>query len=269
MTIPEQLIDQAAEMLREAQSNRTPCPPIREFLGTSAGEAEAYAIQEANTRRAIRDGRRLVGRKIGLTSTSVQRQLGVSQPDSGMLFADMCLQDSQPASFDRLLQPKAEAEIALVLERDVTAEQPIVSDLIRAIGYVVPAIEIVDSRISDWNIRLVDTVADNASSGLFVLGGPARKLDGLDLSACRMELWSTDGATGNARRMSQGRGRDCLGNPLNAAVWLARKMIEIGRPLVAGDVIMTGALGPMAAVSRGVSVRVSIEGIGGVEVAFA
>src|SRR5581483_6695366 len=200
-------------------------------------EREAYAVQERNTAAALRAGRRLVGRKIGLTSLAVQKQLGVSQPDCGMLFADMWVAEGEPLSLTRLLQPKAEVEIALVLDRDISVEQPTLGDVMRATAYIVPAIEIVDSRIVDWNIRLVDTVADNASSGLFMLGGPARRLEGLDLAGCKMEMWATGD---RSRRLSEGQGRECLGNPLNAAVWLAQKMVALGRPLSAGDIIMTG-----------------------------
>lgn len=260
----EALIENAAALLRQAERERKPCGPIRDLLGPSAGEREAYAVQERNTAEALRAGRRLVGRKVGLTSPAVQKQLGVSQPDCGMLFSDMWLPEGQPPSLERLLQPKAEAEIAFVLDREIAVEQPTVADIIRAIAYVIPAIEIVDSRIADWNIRLVDTVADNASSGLFVLGGPARRLDGLDLAGCKMELWAT-GET--ARLQSQGQGCECLGNPLNAAVWLAQKMIALGRPLVGGDVIMTGALGPMVPLAQGDRIEVRIEGLGTVQLA--
>lgn len=255
----DELIRQAAALLRQAEEKRRPCGPIRDLLGPDAGEREAYAVQEMNTVDALCTGRRLVGRKIGLTSVAVQRQLGVSQPDCGMLFADMWVGEGQPLSLSRLLQPKAEAEIALVLDRDIGVEQPTLSDIMGAIAYVVPAIEIVDSRIADWNIRLVDTVADNASSGMFVLGSPARRLDGLDLAGCRMELWATGD---NSRCLSQGQGRECLGNPLNAAVWLAQKMVALGRPLAAGDIIMTGALGPMVTLLPGQRVEARIEGVG-------
>jgi 2-keto-4-pentenoate hydratase len=137
-----------------------------------------------------------VGRKIGLTAKIVQQQLGVGSPDYGMLFADMCRADDEDVSQTHVLQPKLEAEVALVMGRNLTVEQPIIADVISAVDCVLPAIEIVDSRIADWNIRLVDTIADNASSGLFVLGGVPRRLDGLDLRACRMTLMSrSDEAT--------------------------------------------------------------------------
>jgi 2-keto-4-pentenoate hydratase len=223
----------------------------------------AYAVQECNTRRWLAEGRRLVGRKIGLTSLAVQAQLGVDQPDFGMLFADMAVGDGEPVALGRLIQPKVEAEIALVIGRDLTHERHTYADLIRATEYALPAIEIVDSRIEHWNIRFFDTVADNASSGLFVLGGRPRRLGDFDIAACRMEMKRGDAP------VSSGQGRACLGNPLNAAVWLADVMVRCGRPLLAGDLILTGALGPMVVAQPGERFDVAIEGLGNVSAVFA
>ena len=156
-----------------------------------------------------------------------------------------------------------EAEIALIIERDLTAERPTVADVIRATAFAVPAIEVVSSRIADWDIRIVDTIADNASFGLYVLGGPPRSLDGLDLRLCGMVMER------RGEPISLGVGAACLGNPLNAAAWLARKMVEVGMPLQAGDVIMTGALGPMAPVAGGDVIEARISGLGSVRAVFA
>jgi 2-keto-4-pentenoate hydratase len=204
-----------------------------------------------------------VGRKIGLTSLAVQAQLGVDQPDFGMLFADMAVGDGEPVALGRLIQPKVEAEVALVIGRDLTHERHTYADLIRATEYVLPAIEIVDSRIENWNIRFVDTVADNASSGLFVLGGQPRRLQDVDLTACAMEMRRGEEV------VSRGNGRACLGSPLNAAVWLADVMVRCGRPLLAGDIVLTGALGPMVSVRPGERFDVSVEGLGSVTALFA
>lgn len=262
MNLTDAKIEEAAGLIREAYRTGRPCAPVRTLL--PAGDvAAAYAVQDANTRRWLDDGRRPVGRKIGLTAKAVQVQLGVDQPDYGMLFADMCLGDGEEIASGRVLQPKVEAEIALVLERDLAFEQPTVADVVRATAYALPAIEVVGSRIANWDIRIVDTVADNASSGLFVLGGPARKLDGLDLRLCGMVLER------RGEPVSLGAGAACLGNPLNAAAWLARKMVEVGRPLQAGDVLMTGALGPMAPVAAGDVVEARISGLGSVRAVFA
>ena len=253
----------AAAALAAAETSRTPCAPVRVLLGVEAGIDDAYAVQRHNTHRALAAGRRLVGRKIGLTAVAVQRQLGVDQPDYGMLFADMCVADDDAIPMARLIQPKVEAEVALVLERDLDVAQPTVADLLRATAFALPALEIVDSRIADWDIRLIDTIADNASSGLFVLGGPARRLDGLDLRAITMQMRRND------EMVSSGSGADCLGNPLNAAVWLARRMVELGMPLRAGDVIMTGALGPMVPAEPGNVFTAEIAGLGTVRTRFS
>lgn len=257
----------AAARLREAAQALKPCSPIRDLFPEEADEETAYRVQAENTARAVTAGRRLVGRKIGLTAKSVQQQLGVGTPDYGMLFADMCRSDDEDISAKHVLQPKLEAEIALVLDQDIVVEQPTIADMIRSVAYAMPAIEIVDSRIAGWNIRLLDTIADNASSGLFVLGGPPRRLEGLDLRACRMEL-SCQAAEGDAAIVSTGRGADCLGHPLNAAVWLARKMVQVGMPLRAGDIVMTGALGPMVAFTPGHRYEAVIEGLGSVRTAL-
>lgn len=250
-----------AAAIRNATATRTPRAPIRDLLPEGDVNA-AYAVQEIITKAEIASGRRLIGRKIGLTSLAVQKQLGVDQPDFGMLFDDMLVGENLPIPQSRLMQPKIEAEVALILDRDLKMERPALSDVLRAIGYVVPALEIVGSRIANWDIRIVDTVADNASSGLFVLGGPARKLDGLDLANASMELLK-----GN-EVVSKGTGTACLGHPLNAATWLAREMVKRGRPLLTGDVLMTGALGPMAVVTAGDHFTATISGLGTVSALF-
>lgn len=251
----------AAALLKAAHADGRAIAPLRERLARADQEG-AYAVQEANTRAWLAEGRRLVGRKIGLTSLAVQKQLGVDQPDFGMLFADMAVGDGEPVAAGRLIQPKVEAEVALILGRDLSHERHTYADLIRATEYALPAIEIVDSRIAEWNIRFLDTVADNASSGLFVLGGRPVRLADVDLTACAMEMRLGD------EIVSRGNGRACLGSPLNAAVWLADVMVRCGRPLQAGDIVLTGALGPMVAVRSGQRFDVAIEGLGSVSALF-
>lgn len=251
----------AAGLLKAAAAGGHTIAPLRDRL-RHADQDGAYAVQEANTQAWLAEGRRLVGRKIGLTSLAVQAQLGVDQPDFGMLFADMAVGDGEPVALGRLIQPKVEAEVALVIGRDLTHERHTYADLIRATEYVLPAIEIVDSRIENWNIRFVDTVADNASSGLFVVGGQPRLLKDVDLTACAMEMRR------GAEVVSSGNGRACLGSPLNAAVWLADVMVRCGRPLLAGDIVLTGALGPMVSVRPGERFDVSVEGLGSVTALF-
>jgi len=252
----------AAALLKAAVAGGQTIAPLRERL-VLATQDGAYAVQEINTKAWLAEGRRLVGRKIGLTSLAVQAQLGVDQPDFGMLFADMAVGDGELVALSRLIQPKVEAEVALVIGRDLMHERHTYADIIGATEYALPAIEIVDSRIEKWNIRFLDTVADNASSGLFVLGGRPVKLSDVDLTACAMEMKRGDEV------VSRGNGRACLGSPLNATVWLADVMVRCGRPLLAGDIVLTGALGPMVAVKPGERFDVSIEGLGKVSALFA
>ncbi|MGK3110084.1 fumarylacetoacetate hydrolase family protein [Streptomyces sp. WAC05858] len=255
-------VAKAAAALEEAIRAGMPCPPVRSLLPEADVEA-AYAVQRQYVERGLADGRRLVGRKIGLTSPAVQRQLRVGQPDFGALFADMAVPEGQPIASGRLLQPKVEVEVALVLEADLPHQDPTVADLLRATAFALPALEIVDSRIAGWDITIVDTVADNASCGLYVLGGTAVPLDRVDLRGVRMTL------TKNGETVSHGRGADCLGSPLTAALWLASTLAGLGDPLRAGDIILTGALGPMAVAADGDEFTASIEGIGTVATAFA
>jgi 2-keto-4-pentenoate hydratase len=262
MNMDTTILQTLAASLRHAAQQNQPIPPVRDAL-SAVGVQGAYAVQDINTAYYLDTGRRLTGRKIGLTSKSVQQQLGVDAPDFGMLFADMELAPDEEVALDRVLQPKVEAEVAVVLERDLKHEQVTLSQLISAIAYVLPAVEIVGSRIANWDIRLLDTVADNASSGLYALGTQPRKLSEVDLRMCGM-LMERKGEV-----VSLGVGAACLGHPLNAALWLARKMAEVGRPLHAGDVIMTGALGPMVTVAPGDIIDTTIAGLGTVRTAFA
>ena len=254
-----------ADLLAQAAATGVPCGPVRHLLPDVDA---AYAAQDVGTRRAVAAGRRVVGAKIGLTSLAVQRQLGVGEPDFGVLFADMAAGEGLPIPMARLMQPRIEAEVALVLGRDLPHERPTVADVLLAVAYAVPALEIVGSRIAGWDIRIADTVADNASSGLYVLGGPARLLAGLDLGrAAAMRMRRIDGAGGD-EVVSEGSGAACLGHPLNAAAWLAGEMARRARPLKAGDVVLTGALGSMVPVRPGDRFEAEIDGLGLVSAVF-
>jgi 2-keto-4-pentenoate hydratase len=250
-----------ATRIRDAYGG-TPIAPIRSQLEELDIEG-AYAIQQENTAHWQAEGRRLIGSKIGLTSLAVQQQLGVDRPDFGVLFADMLVGEDEPVAVGRVLQPKVEAEIAFLLDRNIHAEAPTIADVVLAIGYAMPALEIVGSRITNWDIGIVDTVADNASSGLFVLGGPVRRLDGLDLRALQMQVIR------RGEVVSKGSGAACLGNPLNAMAWLAGELARRQRPLRAGDIVLSGALGPMAPVKPGDAFEATITGLGAVSARFA
>jgi 2-keto-4-pentenoate hydratase len=250
----------AADRLIAAADAPRQCEPVRDLLGDS-DIASAYSVQRLLTEHAIACGRRVVGHKIGLTSPAVQRQLGVDQPDSGVLFADMHVPAGDTVGRGRLLQPKVEAEIAFVLGKDLDGD--LSDDELRsAIATARSAIEIVDSRVRDWSITIVDTIADNGSSAMFVLGDAEVPADELDFENLTMHL-SEDGA-----RVSEGRGADCLGSPLNALRWLARTAAENGSPLRAGHIVLSGALGPMVPVKAGSTYIADIECVGSVAVTF-
>lgn len=237
------LIETAAQHLRTASQSGVPCSPVREILGTDSDVELAYAVAQHNINLDVAAGRRVSGRKIGLTGSAIQQQLGVSQPDYGTLFADMCIADGLTISESRLLQPRAEAEIAFVLEDDLDKGEHCVVDIIGATAYVLPALEIVASRVADWDITIVDTIADNASCGLYVLGSRPVSLGSVDVREISMTL------TVNGEIATTGQGSACMGNPLQAVIWLADTMCRVGTPLRAGDCLMTGSLGAMVPIA--------------------
>ncbi len=243
-----------AERLRDAYAG-VAVAPMRDGLDPTDVDA-AYAVQSINTALWLAEGRRIVGRKIGLTAKAVQAQLGVDQPDFGVLFADMEVADGGVLDATRLLQGKVEAEIAVVLGTDLDNPEATAAEVAAAIEYVVPSLEIVDSRIADWKITFADTVADNGSSAFFVLAEAGVPLAGLDLPGAAMEM-TFDGAV-----VSTGSGAAALGNPLNAAAWLAQTLATRGEPLRAGDILLAGALGPMVALKPGLRVEARVAGIG-------
>lgn len=248
-------IQQAADAIWRARESRIAIPRISETFGINT-LSDAYAVADLNTEKGIQAGRRLSGCKIGLTSPAVQQQLGVDQPDFGVLFSDMELLDGAEIPIAQLIQPKAEGEVAFVLGRDINDADLSWGRFLRSIDCVLPALEIVDSAIENWRITLVDTVADNASSALYVLGTDPRSLHSLDLSSAGMEL-RVDGKVA-----SVGSGAACMGHPLRAAFWLAKTMVALGRPLKAGDLVMSGALGPMVPLQLGADLDLSISGLG-------
>ncbi|GLY94037.1 fumarylacetoacetate hydrolase family protein [Actinoplanes sp. NBRC 103695] len=250
----------AAQRLLDAARTRTPCPPVRDLIG--AGDIKAaYGVQTELTAARLAGHARIVGHKIGLTSAAVQQQLGVDRPDFGILFDDMDVSGEDAIGVGGLLQPRIEAEIAFVLRTDLADE--VTADSVRAaVGAMVPALEIVDSRIAGWDISIADTIADNASSGLFVLGPERVELGAVEPVDVRMEM-SVDGEV-----VSTGSGAACLGDPLAALAWLAGAARELGDPLRAGQVVLAGALGPMVAVRPGMHVSAGFTGLGTVTAQF-
>ncbi len=255
-------IERAALALREARNSRRPIPPVSQTYRVDTVEA-AYAAATLNAKARLADGRRLTGRKIGLTSKAVQRQLGVDQPDFGALFDDMELLNGATAVMATLIQPKAEAEIALVISRDLACDRkPSWGQFLDAIDFAIPAIEIVDSAIADWQITIADTIADNASSGLYVLGDQPVDSGADQLADVEMRMRV------NGEIVSKGQGSACLGHPLRAAYWLACALAERGEALRAGEIILSGALGPTAPVKSGDRVEADFGACGGVSCVF-
>lgn len=255
-------VDEAVRRLAQARRDRRPCPPVRDVLGEEDIES-AYRVQERLVAREVEAGARRVGRKIGLTSKAVQEQLGVDQPDFGTLLDSMVVEQDSAVPAGVLLQPRIEAEIAFVLGRDILSADPHLDDVADAVVAARAALEIVDSRVAGWDIRITDTVADNASSGMFVLGDIAVPLESLCPADVEMEL-RRDGEV-----VSTGTGRACLGDPLLALQWLAATAASLGSPLRAGEVVLSGALGPMVPVSPGESYTAHLTGLGQVVARFA
>lgn len=254
-------IDRAVARLEGATRTGTPCAPVRDLIGADDIDT-AYAVQRGIVAHRIAAGARVTGRKIGLTSPVVQAQLGVDRPDFGVLFADMAVDHDGRVPPRLLLQPRIEAEIAFVLGADL-AEGELDPEHVRAaVDHQCAALEIVDSRIAGWDITFGDTVADNGSSGRYVLGPAPVGLDEVEPVKVAMTL-RRDGEV-----VSTGEGSACLGNPLAALAWLARTARAMGEPLRAGEVVLSGALGPMVPVTPGEAFRAELSGLGEVAVTF-
>lgn len=250
-------IQAAALALRQSRASRKTIAPVSGTHGIAGLEA-AYSVAELNTQARLAEGRRIVGLKVGLTSKAVQLQLGVDQPDFGVLFDDMEFLNGQDAPVSRLMQPKVEAEVAFVVGRDLQGQAPSWAEFLGSLSHALPALEIVDSAITDWKISLVDTVADNASCGLYVLGDQPVAVGDVSLGEIGMQMRQ------NGQTVSVGTGAACLGHPLRAAYWLARTMAARGQGLRAGQVILSGALGPMVPVAVGDLIQADLGALGSV-----
>ena len=216
----------------------------------------AYAIQQVLTTRRLAAGERLIGKKIGVTSQAVMTMLGVDQPDFGVLTDAMQYRDGSPIAMSGLIQPKAETEIAFRLKHDLNGPGVTANDVLGATESVMACFEVVDSRIRDWRIKIQDTVADNASCGAFVLGANEVDPRDVDLLNCPMKMEK------NGVVVSSGTGAASMGSPLQAVAWLANALAQFGTPLRGGDIVLSGALGPMVPVVAGDRLHASIGGIG-------
>jgi 2-keto-4-pentenoate hydratase len=250
-----------ADRLHDAAATRIPIARLTESADLTI--ADAYGIQLALIQRWERDGRVEVGHKVGLTSAAIQQQLGVDQPDFGRLYADMFHAEALPIDLSAFIAPRVEPEITFVLNQDLAGPGVTVAEAISAVAYVVPSLEIIDSRIADWNIKLADTIADNASSGGVVLGSTPTALADVDLRVvgCVLER--------NGVIAGTGAGAAALGSPINALVWLANTIGEFGVGLKAGQVVMPGSLTAAVPVGSGDVVRASFGGLGTVTAVFA
>ncbi|WP_267929697.1 fumarylacetoacetate hydrolase family protein [Paraburkholderia sp. ZP32-5] len=259
MTIGQSRIDALGERLHRALETVTPIDPLT-HEDPSLSVSDAYAIQRAMVAHRIAAGQRVVGKKIGITSRAVMDMLGVEQPDFGVLLSGMAYEDGAAISASRFISPRAEGEIAFVMARDISGPGLSRDDLRASIAYAVPCFEIVDSRIRDWKITIADTVADNGSSGAFVLGDAIAPLNSphhaLDLRCAGMVLEK------NGQIVGTGAGAAALGDPLTCVTWLANQLGEFGIGLKAGEVILSGSLSIMFPVAAGDSISMTISGLG-------
>lgn len=261
MMVDEAHVAALADSLWQAAAHGVPIEPL---TGQNTGLTvnDAYAIQSRNIDRRIEAGATVRGRKVGLTARTMQELLGVNEPDFGVLLDDMFVEDGDEIELASMLQPRVEAEMAFILGRDLAGPGVTISETLAAIAGVFPAIEIVDSRIADWRIQLVDTVADNASSGKLVVGGRMTPITDLDVRLTGMAL------TRNGELIDTGAGASALGNPVRCVTWLANKLGAFGRSLREGDVVLPGAVHRMVAVEPGDVFRAEFAHLGAVTVRF-
>lgn len=255
-------IKQYGDELYEAWLNRGTVAPLLEREPEITIE-DAYKIQLRFIERRVEAGEKIIGKKIGVTSKPVQDFLGVYQPDFGQLTSGMVYQEGENIDLSKLIQPKAEAELAFVLKEDLIGPGITAMDVIRATDYVAPCFEIVDSRITDWKIKIQDTVADNASCGVFVIGktrGDPRKLD-ITLAGMVLEM--------NGELHSTGVGAAVQGSPANAVAWLANTLGMLGIPFRAGEVILSGSQSPLVPVVDGDELVCTVGGLGSCRVKFS
>ena len=258
----DEKIRQYGDELYQAFVSRTPVRPLLEREPDITIE-DAYRIQERFVARRVEAGERVVGKKIGATSKPVQDFLGVYQPDFGILLSGMVYQEGEVIDLGELIQPKAEAELAFVLKEDLKGPGITPMDVIRATDYVLPCFEIVDSRITDWKIKIQDTVADNASCGVYVLGSTRGDPRRLDITLAGMVLEK------NGELFSTGVGAAVQGSPANAVAWLANTLGALGIPFKAGEVILSGSQSSLVPVVDGDELVCTVGGLGSCRARFS
>src|SRR3954452_1675115 len=260
--VPATLQQELADELWDADRTAKPVAPLTDRYG-DLGIEDAYAVQTINIDRRVGAGELVIGRKVGLTSRPMQQMLGVDEPDFGVLTDAMIVEDGDLIDLGRLVQPRVEAELAFVMERDLAGPGVTSAGALAAIAGALPSVEVVDSRVADWKIKLVDTVADNASSGLIVLGGRMRKVEDLDLRLLGVVV------SRNGEMIDTGAGAAALGNPARCVAWLANKLGSFGAGLRAGDVVLPGAVHKMVPVEPGDVFRAEFAHLGPVTVRFS
>ena len=257
----QQLITQLGDELYEALVAGKTLAPLTSRHPDITIE-DAYHIQQRMIARRLEKGERVIGKKIGVTSKAVMNMLGVHQPDFGYLLDGMVYNEGESIPMETLIQPKAEGEIAFLLKEDLQGPGVTAADVIAATEGVMACFEIVDSRITDWKIKIQDTVADNASCGVFVLGDQLVDIANIDLATCGMVLEK------NGEIVVTGAGAATMGHPVNAMVWLTNTLGKLGITLKAGDIVLSGAMGAMVPVAKGDNLRMTIGGLGGCSVRF-
>lgn len=256
-----QKIQHHGDELYQSLLSRQPVAPLTEREPGITID-DAYQIQLRMIQRRLDAGERVVGKKIGVTSKVVMDMLGVNQPDFGHLLSGMVFNEGQPLSMGQFIAPKAEAEVAFILARDLEGPGVTAADVLRATDCVMPCFEIVDSRIKDWKIRIQDTVADNASCGVLTLGGTRRSPREIDLALAGMVLEK------NGEIVSTSCGASVQGSPVNAVAWLANTLGRLGIGLKASDIILSGSQSPLVPVVAGDSLYCTVGGLGGTSVRF-
>ena len=257
----QKTIEALGDSLYDALVARTPIAPLSAAHPDMTIE-DAYHVQQRMIARRLEKGDRVIGKKIGVTSKAVMNMLGVHQPDFGYLLDSMVFNEGESVDMDTLIQPKAEGEIAFLLKKDLQGPGVTAADVLAATEGVMACFEIVDSRIQDWKIKIQDTVADNASCGVFVLGDQLVDIADLDLALAGMVLEK------NGEIVVTGAGAATMAHPVNAIVWLTNMLGSLGIALKAGDIVLSGAMGAMVPVVRGDNLRMTIGGIGGCSVRF-